>query len=79
VTVSVSSPSSSRTASLRPTTSRRTVTNNVRYAAAAPVVTGATAADDHSDVSMSIGRKGSNRRSGRGRVMPPASAISATE
>src|SRR5215207_3700557 len=69
VTVSVRSPSSSRTASRRPTTSRRTVMNSVRYAAAAPLLTGATAADDHSEVSMSIGRNGSNRRSGRGRVM----------
>jgi hypothetical protein len=43
--------------------------NNVRYAAAAPVLTGATAADDHSEVSMSIGRNGSNRRSDRGCVM----------
>ena len=43
--------------------------NNVRYAAAAPLLTGAIAADDHSEVSMSIGRNGSNRRSGRGRVM----------
>ena len=43
--------------------------NNVRYAAAAPLLTGAIAADDHSEVSMSIGRNGSNRRSGRGHVM----------
>jgi hypothetical protein len=43
--------------------------NKVRYAAAAPLLTGATAADDHSEVSMSIGRNGSNRRNGRGRVM----------
>ena len=43
--------------------------NNVRYAAAAPLLTGAIAVDDHSEVSMSIGRNGSNRRSGLGCVM----------
>ena len=43
--------------------------NSVRYAAAAPVLTGATAAVDHNDASMSSGRNGSHRRSGRGRVM----------
>jgi hypothetical protein len=64
VTVSVMSPSSSRTASVRPMTRRRSVKNKVRYAAVAPLFTGATAAVDHKDASMSSGRNGSNRRSG---------------
>ncbi|KDF02074.1 hypothetical protein Y900_024875 [Mycolicibacterium aromaticivorans JS19b1 = JCM 16368] len=49
VTVSVTSPPSRRTVIVRPTTSRLTVMNSVRYAIAAPVLTGKVAADDQTE------------------------------
>ncbi|BBX08209.1 hypothetical protein MAIC_30120 [Mycolicibacterium aichiense] len=49
MTVSVTSPPSSRTVIVRPTTNRLTVMNRVRYAIAAPVLTGKVAADDQTE------------------------------